>query len=242
MIRVKAKMINWTELNTIVSVRHGDRLSTASRCRHLIMTAITTGALPPGERLIEADLGHALNVSRTPLREALAALKAEGVLHHDSDGLRIRQLGWHDIHDLYEMRSTLEGMAARGAAEKSSAAEKSVINSIATTEARLIERGDEPDKLAQHNSRFHRAILQAAQNPFLIDALNRLSHLLVLLGTTAYSLPRRVSSIEGEHHAINMAIQSGDGDGAEAAMKTHLSNALTARLELLSISDQQDMD
>lgn len=235
-------MINWTELTTLVNVRHGDKLSTASRCRHLIMTAITTGALPPGERLIEADLGEALDVSRTPLREALAALKAEGVLHHDGVGLRVRQLGWRDIHDLYDIRSTLEGMAARGAAEKSSAAEKSVINSIAATEAQLIDRDVSPERLAQHNTRFHSAILQAAQNPFLGDALGRLSHLLVLLGSTAYSLPGRVSTIMDEHHAINMAIQAGDGDAAEMAMKTHLNNALTARLDLLSVSDQESLD
>ena len=76
--------------------------------------------------------------------------------------------------------------------------------------------------------------LTAAGNPLLLEGLDRLNRLLVLLGPTAYSIPR-VEAITTEHKAITTAIHAGDGDAAEAAMKAHIDNALKARLECSTI-------
>ena len=96
-----------------VTSQTAQKLSSAQRCRLTIIEAIKKGLLPPGHKLIEADLCKALLVSRTPLREALAALRADGVIEADGQTMRVRQLAWRDIHDLYDMRTLLEGAAAK---------------------------------------------------------------------------------------------------------------------------------
>ena len=193
--------------------------ATPVRLRRLILDAIQTGTLRPGARLKEADLVAALAVSRTPLREALAALRAE-----------------------YELRGTLEGLAASLAARNAGDAERAVIGDICAAEAELIAENAEPEILARHNRRFHNAILQAAGNRFLVESLERLSRMMVLLGATAYTLAGRAEAIRDEHEAINRAIRDGDEAAAAATMSWHLDSALTARLTLLSLTAQTELD
>ena len=216
--------------------------NTPARVRRLIMAAIQSGALAPGARLKEVELVKVLSVSRTPLREALTGLRVEGILERDEDGLRVRRLDWRDVRSLYELRGTLESMAAKLAASKAGQAERQVIADICEAEAGLIADGAPPDRLARHNRRFHNAILQAAGNRFLVESLEHLSRLMVLLGATAYSLPTRVAAIRREHVAINLAIQNGDAQAAAIAMQTHLDTALAARLLLLSINVTAEPD
>ena len=216
--------------------------ATPTRLRRLIMDAIAAGDLLPGARLKETDLVAALAVSRTPLREALAALRAEGILERDDDGLRVRRLDWRDVRALYELRGTLEGLAASLAAQNAGDAERTVIDTICRAEGDLIRGGAAPDVLARHNRQFHHAILQAAGNRFLAESLERLSRLMVLLGATAYSLAGRAGTIRDEHEAINRAIQDGDATAAAAAMSRHLDSALAARLTLLSLTAGQELD
>ena len=235
-------MANWSDLSTLIDRAYGTQISAANRCRLILLEAITRGHLLPGARLIESEIGDTLAVSRTPLREALSALKAEGIVQNDADGLRIRQLDWRDIHNLYDMRITLESMAAKLAAMRASKAEKAVIDNITQTEQQLIQEQAEAIRLARQNADFHHAILKAAQNSFLEEALAKLSRLLILLGSTAYTLPDRVAQIAHEHRAINAAIQKNNADEAEAAMRIHLENALSARLHLLALSGDQPLN
>ena len=218
------------------------KAATPVRLRRLILDAIQAGELRPGARLKEIELVAALSVSRTPLREALAALRAEGILERDDDGLRVRRLDWHDVRGLYELRGTLEGLAASLAARNAGDAERTVIDGICAVEAELIEAGAPPHLLARQNRQFHNAILQAAGNRFLAESLERLSRLMVLLGATAYTLAGRAEAIRDEHAAINNAIRSGDATAAATAMSRHLDSALTARLRLLSLTDGQEHD
>lgn len=217
-------------------------VATPVRLRRLILDAIQSGDLHPGARLKETELVAALAVSRTPLREALATLRAEGILDRDDDGLRVRRLGWHDVRGLYELRGTLEGLAASLAARNAGDAERAVISDICAAEAELIEGSAPPEILARHNRRFHNAILQAAGNRFLVESLERLSRMMVLLGATAYTLAGRAEAVRDEHEAINSAIQSGDTESAAAAMSRHLDSALAARLTLLSLTAEPELD
>ena len=234
--------ISWAEWPADTAGEATSPEATPTRLRRLIMDAIAAGDLLPGARLKETDLVAALAVSRTPLREALAALRAEGILERDDDGLRVRRLDWRDVRALYELRGTLEGLAASLAAQNAGDAERTVIDTICRAEGDLIRGGAAPDILARHNRQFHHAILQAAGNRFLAESLERLSRLMVLLGATAYSLAGRAGTIRDEHEAINRAIQDGDATAAAAAMSRHLDSALAARLTLLSLTAGQELD
>ena len=118
-----------------------------ARLRLLLLAAIQSGALAPGARLKEVELVEALSVSRTPLRETLAGLRAEGVLERDEDGLRVRRLDWRDVRSLYELRGTLESMAARLAAQNAGDAERRVIADICDAEAELVTGKASPDQV-----------------------------------------------------------------------------------------------
>ncbi|GIS11699.1 MAG: GntR family transcriptional regulator [Alphaproteobacteria bacterium] len=238
----KPDAVTWAKWPELQDGDDVAKAATPVRLRRLILDAIQAGELRPGARLKETELVAALLVSRTPLREALAALRAEGILERDDDGLRVRRLDWHDVRGLYELRGTLEGLAASLAARNAGDAERTVIDGICAAEAELIEAGAPPHLLARQNRQFHNAILQAAGNSFLAESLERLSRLMVLLGATAYTLAGRAEAIRDEHAAINNAIRSGDATAAATAMSRHLDSALTARLRLLSLTDGQEHD
>lgn len=235
-------MVDWQKFEKQLTATGQVAISSADRIRRLISMAIQAGDLHPGSRLKETELGAELHVSRTPLREALTALKAEQILEADEGGLHVRTLDWQDISSLYALRGKLEGMAAALAATHASASERQIIGQICADEVQLMAIGAAPSVLAKHNRRFHNAILQAAGNKFLTESLQQLSRLMVLLGTTAYSLPDRVSSIQREHQAINQAIQNRQPSVAEEAMQAHLDKALLARLNLLSLTNIEELD
>ena len=238
----KPDAVTWAKWPELQDGDDVAKAATPVRLRRLILDAIQAGELRPGARLKETELVAELSVSRTPLREALAALRAEGILERDYDGLRVRRLDWHDVRGLYELRGTLEGLAASLAARNAGDAERAVIDGVCAAEAELIEAGAAPHLLARQNRQFHNAILQAAGNSFLAESLERLSRLMVLLGATAYTLAGRAEAIRDEHAAINNAIRSGDATAAATAMSRHLDSALTARLRLLSLTDGQEHD
>ena len=218
------------------------KLTSAARVRLIILNAIGAGALMAGTRVIETDLGAALSVSRTPLREALTALRAEGILEHDGEGLHVRKLSWRDVSHLYEMRATLEGMAARLAAKNASKPEKAIITALCNEEDALIDADAPPYALAEYNRRFHQAILHSANNPFLSEALEKLSRLTILLGHTVYMVNHRRAAITKEHHDIEHAIRLSDEGQAEAMMRYHLEKALEARLKIMSDTTDQELD
>ena len=234
---------DWAAHDLTIQRTRGNDLSAMRRIQHVLMAAITAGDIAPGARLKETKLGQQLGVSRTPLREAIAALKAEGILSvSDDGGLRVKLLDYQDIHALYQMRATLEAMAAELAAMQASPAERNFIQETRCKEAALVKAGAAPVILARLNGQFHHAILLASHNPFLVETMQRLGTMMILLGPTAYSLARRVEQIGAEHDAINNAIQTGNPEQARAAAATHLQNATKARLEIMATGNQVNLD
>lgn len=235
-------MVDWQHLEQQMEPSNKAGRNSVARIRELILEALRNGALKPGVRLKEVELGKALKVSRTPLREALAGLRGERIVETDREGVRIRTLDWADVRNLYELRGTLEAMAARLAATRASKEEKHLIRNLVVEEQSLVASSAPAVQLAAQNRRFHRTIAKAAANSFLEEHLDQLSQLLVLLGATAYSLESRLNSILAEHEQINSAIQRGSPDDAETAMRSHLEAALVARLHLISQTAQTEMD
>jgi len=90
-------MLDWAAIRTELETEDTQKMPAPLRVRTVILAAIQAGYLVPGTRLKETEMGAAFAVSRTPLREALAALKAEQILELDGDGLRVRKLDWRDI-------------------------------------------------------------------------------------------------------------------------------------------------
>lgn len=192
---------------------------------------IQAGTLKPGERIRETEMAERLSMSRTPVREALRRLEADGLLTFAPyRGMVIAELDHQAVMELYQMREVLEGTAAGLAARHASEAEIAVLRDIM-----VADPGDDadPQRLAQHNRQFHGALYRAAHNRYLLKNLNVLSDAMALLGMTTLSLTGRSDTAFEEHEAIVRAIETRDPEAAELAARVHIRSAQRARIRLM---------
>lgn len=195
-----------------------------------LLADIKSGQLLPGARLRETDLAERLGISRTPVREAIRQLEADGLVTHQArQGATIRNLDYAEVIELYEMRSVLEGTASRLAARMAQRVEV-----VELTELNDALAASEPGAAAQElNRQFHRTLLDAARNRFLVKTMSALQKTLLILGPTTLSDPTRPEAAAAEHAAVIRAIADHDGDAAEAAMRAHVEAALNARIRAM---------
>lgn len=192
-----------------------------------LLDEIRDGALAPGARLRETELAERLGISRTPVREAIRQLEADGlVVHLPRQGATIRSLDHAEVVELYEMRAVLEGTAARLAARAASDIE---LAELVALNAELASATAGP-QAREMNRQFHRTLIEAARNRFLVKAMSALQKTLLILGPTTLAEPSRAVSAVDEHGAVLAALQARDGAAAELAMRRHVEAALSARL------------
>ncbi len=192
-----------------------------------LLEEIRVGALRPGARLTETELADRLAISRTPVREALRRLEADGLVTHEPRvGAMVRALDHAEVMELYEMRSVIEGAAARLAARGASAVE---LEALGALNARMADERD-PQRLAELNRAFHLTLIDAARNRYLVRAAAAVHKPLLILGPTTLDEDGRAEAAVAEHAAIMAALTARDGDGAEAAMRRHMDAAHRVRL------------
>ena len=195
-----------------------------------LIQEIRNGRLSPGDRLRETELASRFGVSRTPVREAIRQLEADGLVTHlPRVGATVRRLEYSEVMELYEMRVVLECSAARMAARAASDIEISELKAIAEELAK-VGKGTEASRL---NRQFHSALLDAAKNRFLTKSMLSLQKALLILGPTTLSDSTRYDSAVKEHQAVIDALEARDGPAAEAAMRTHILAGQRARIRTL---------
>jgi DNA-binding GntR family transcriptional regulator len=189
--------------------------------------AIRDGALLPGTRIIEAELSDYLKMSRTPVREAIYRLEADGLLSHEPRvGLSVTRLDHPMMMELYTLRETLEGTAARLAAQHASDAEIEALRDMVSMEPSL---SGNSRALQQLNRRIHRLISLAAHNRYLVRSLDVVATTLSLL-PTALSDADRAQTVHGEHVAVLDALWKRDPQAAERAAREHIDSSRKHRL------------
>ncbi|WFU39500.1 GntR family transcriptional regulator [Bradyrhizobium sp. CB82] len=193
--------------------------------------ALQAGSYRAGDRLREEEVAQRLNVSRTPVREALGRLAARGFVQPAAGrGVIVRDLDISEVLELYTMREILEGAAARLAAEHASRLE---IDAMTDIEQALTETSGDAAEMARLNRAFHEAICRAARNRYLDNASRELQDWIALLGPTTFSVNGRPETSHREHLGIIGAIAARDGDNAEKLARAHIREALRCRLKLL---------
>ena len=197
-----------------------------------LMAAIREGRFQPGDRLREQEVGEHLSLSRTPVREALRRMEAEGIIEHSPRiGAVIRRLGHSEIVEIYEMRVVLERTAAEMAAKHGTEAEFDTLDDLNATI--LTERAN-PSRAAAINQTFHCGLYFAGRNRFLLESARALNNSLLLLGPTTYGDAERIDDVVSQHQAIVDALRNEDAEGAGAAAEAHLQASLRYRLRALS--------
>lgn len=198
-----------------------------------LLSSLRLGTFKPGARLREEEVSEALGLSRTPVREALRRLEADGIVEHRPRvGAIIRTLSHTEIVELYEMRLVLERTAAVMAAKHGMAAEfdtLEVLNDRIEAERETAALG------AAINQDFHRCLYLTARNRFLIEAARALNNSLLLLGPTTYTDEERITVVVAEHRAIIDALRARDKTAAGAAAEAHLQTSLRHRLASASL-------
>ena len=193
---------------------------------------IFAGVLPPGGFLDEVALCERLDISRTPLREALKVLTSEGLLRHEPRrGCFVNEVTEQDLDDIFPVIALLEGRCAFEAARNA-------------TDADLLELGVLHDRLNSHakakrindyyavNFAIHEAIILLANNRWLAQSIADLRKILKLSRLQSLGAPGRLAQSLSEHMTVFAALKSRDSEGADAAMRTHLTRQRDALREL----------
>jgi DNA-binding GntR family transcriptional regulator len=191
--------------------------------------AILSAELRPNSRLVEDDLAEWLNVSRTPIREALLLLEKEGLVERNH-GWLVREHNAAEIQARLECRLAIEGYAARLAAGRRSEADLQELRTVADA----MEKPGIPHlEFYQINDRFHKVITEAANNPTLT-----ILHSHTKLNFWALSVPvifgqEGSNKIHAHHRALIEAIAAGDADKAESIARSHVQQTMEFVLDAL---------
>jgi DNA-binding GntR family transcriptional regulator len=194
-----------------------------------LLEQIQNGALAPGTVLGEVEQAARLGVSRTPLREALGRLAADGLVVQQSPRVTVvSDVDVEDIRALFELRRALEETSARLAATRGDAGAFAV---LAEDFARSSLRGDEGrDAYYALIARFDAQLDASVDNDYLTSALRTVRTHLVRVRRLARDIPERLAASVAEHRLIATAIAARDADLAAHATHVHLHNALATIL------------
>ncbi len=186
-----------------------------------LLDAICDGTLAPGARITQEDLAEQLNVSRSPVLQALRLLKKDGLLEDaPGRGLLVTRLEPQRIGQLYQVRGALDALAARLAAERCADIPAELI-----TAGRQAAAGHDVRAMIEADTAFHRAIYVASGNPYIVDsALLHWIHLRRVMGAVLLQGDSR-AGIWDEHEAIRTAIRGGDVAAAAELSERHASVA-----------------
>lgn len=194
-----------------------------------LVSEIVDGDLAPGTVLAEVEQSTRLGVSRTPLREALSRLVADGlVATAPGRGVVVTEVSLDNITELYELREALEEQAARLAAHRHDPAEFIRLATAFADAPRLIESGEVGIRtFYELNRQFDEAIDKAVQNSYLVAALANVRMHLARVRRMAKDNPARLHESAKETLLIIEAIVDGDEALAAHATHVHLHRSLT---------------
>jgi DNA-binding GntR family transcriptional regulator len=213
-----------------------DRLNIASvvdQVYEAIRERITSGSLPRGARVHQEDLAEELGVSRTPVREALRRLAAEGLVEMRTNrGARVADVDQAGMRVSYEARAVIEPGAARLAAGQRLEEPLARMRAAVAAQRRSLRN---VQRSFEANREFHLALAAASGNEFLAQFADRLW--VARIGETIYE--RQVETQERmlldvrEHEQILEAIEAGDARRAESLTRRHLADAMKRSMDIL---------
>ncbi|HEY5798010.1 MAG TPA: GntR family transcriptional regulator [Bosea sp. (in: a-proteobacteria)] len=193
--------------------------------------AIITGALGPGERLVEATLAKRMGVSRPSIREALSQLAAEKLVTiTPNKGPSVAAISWQEAQEIYHVRSMIEGEAAFLFATRAEKDELARMRRALRDFDRAVPKGDTAALVAS-TEEFYAVMLTGCGNRIIAEILRGLNARVGVLRARSMSRPGRVAHSLQEMVAILKALERGDSEGARAAAHTHVRAAAAAARE-----------
>jgi len=211
-------------------------LSLKDKAYAAIKDAILSLKLEPGTPLVEGDLAQQLGISKTPVRDALQELEREGfVTRILFKGTYVTDVTMKDIADVFQLRSVLEGLAARLATPLFSAQEVDQLDQHLTAAEMALAEGNLA-LCSAHGQKLHNAIIDKTDNQRLILLIRNLDEHVQRFRILSDQISGRLNKSVKEHRQVLAALRQRDPAAAEAAMRHHLSSVL----QDLSIPDEME--
>ncbi len=191
-----------------------------------LRTAILSGELAPGQRLVETQLAKKLQVSRTPIREAIRLLQHENLATIDPNGiLRVATISMTDAVHLYDCRIALEQLSVIGACQNATESQLQDFEVMVKQAEKLVK--SKPSQLTTFrlldlDYRFHRLLAQSSGNPWLVSLLDQVFDKMQLLRIQTTKNNPDVLEIRTEHRLIYEPVRSRNPEAAVQAIKKHL--------------------
>lgn len=218
------------------------RLGPAPPTRHEsvveeLREAIVTGAIAPGERLLQVELAERFGVSRIPLREAMRTLHAEGLIVIEPNrGAVCRPLEPKDVSDLYAVRLALEQLAVREAAARFVDLREST--AVAGEAAKTAFAAGDLPALIRLDYEFHDRMARAAGNAHVAHSLDGCWSQVVRAMHYFFRHDAYRRDVWHQHAALARAVAHGDGAGAAALLESHIVDSRNAILRGLEEADR----
>lgn len=208
-----------------------DKYSLRGRVYQRIRSDIINGVYKNHEELREVAIGENLGVSRTPVREALRQLELEGLVEIiPNKGAYVSSITQKDVHDIYMIRSVLEGMCARWATDNITPEKLEEMEEVLYLTEFHSEKNHGEQVTAMDN-RFHEILYEACNSKRLQHMLSDLHEYSFHVRTKSLSDHQRSVSSTDEHRQIMEAMKAHDGDLAEKLANQHVINAYTNMME-----------
>jgi|SRR5665213_104371 len=200
----------------------------------VIYEALTAGRFRPGERLAEERLAREIGVSRTPVREALRRLSAEGFVEFmPNQGGKVPSLSFDDVKEVFDLRVILESYGASLAARNITAPQLVDLAELCDSmeQAFAKRRPGYIEEISTGNRRFHRVLIEAAGGQRLSRLLPQVIEMPLMLDTYDRFSTADMNRSMRHHRELTVALDAHDADWAEAVMRVHIQSARNVYLE-----------
>jgi len=196
------------------------RDSMRHQIKQLLLERIMDGTYKPGDRLVELQIAQEFKTSQAPVREALRDLEALRVVESESyRGTRVREVTERELRETYQVRGVLEELAAQLAAPRL----KGNVKALEREMAGIVKsaRANDVKSYVEHNTAFHRKIIESADNAILLRAWDGLV-METRSRITLLHLKSDLTKTAREHEPILEALRDGDGAKAGRLLRAHI--------------------
>ena len=211
-----------------------EKTSSAEEAYSAIHAFIVQGDYQAGDRLREEELGQRIGMSRTPIREALRRLSAEGLTEFvPNRGAHVASWTDQELNEIFELRALLEGYAASRAATRMTSESHDKLRMLSAAMEMQISDDGEPnlEQISVLNNDFHKTIVQNAGSQYLLTFfMNMIQFPLVHRTFRRYS-PRDLERSFGHHRELVEAFEAQDPEWAGSVMRAHVLSARSAFVE-----------
>ncbi len=203
-----------------------DKFSLRGRVFHKLREDILSGKYQEHEELKEVAIGEEMGVSRTPVREAFRQLELEGLVNIiPNKGAYVTGISDKDVHDIYMIRSMLEGLCVRWATEHITQEQLEELDEIILLSEYHMDKGHS-DQLTELDGRFHQILYEASQSRILDHVLSDFHKYVQLARRTSVKTEERAIKSIGEHNEILNAIKAKDAEKAGNLATIHIMHVM----------------